>query len=374
MAPVRGLCVAAGIATAGIVGTARADVRIAVAGPITGQYAAFGEQMKRGAELAVKDINATGGVNGQPLSLTIADDACDPKQAVAVASQLATSGVVFVDGHYCSGSSIPASQIYSEAGVLEISPASNSSKLTEQGLKNVFRTCGRDDVQGVFTAGYIVDNQHAQRVAIVHDQTTFGKGLADEVKRQLNKRGAQEAMYEAISQGDRDFSALITKMKSANIDLVYYGGYHTEAGLLVRQAREQGLAAVLMSGSALVDRQFWAITGPTGEGTLITFAPDARKQPAAAGAVREFEAQGYAPEGFTLYTYAAVQVFAEAARRAGSTQLVRLEQALHGGTYDTVLGPLTFDDKGDVKDFRYCVYKWHDGRYDELYCPPSPGG
>ena len=173
---------------------------------------------------------------------------------MAVANQLTTQGVVFVDGHYCSGSSIPASQIYSEAGVLEISPASNSSKLTEQGLKNVFRTCGRDDVQGVFTAGYILDNQHAQRVAIVHDQTTFGKGLADEVKRQLNKRGVQEAMYEAISQGDRDFSALITKMKSANIDLVYYGGYHTEAGLLVRQAREQGLAATLMSGSALVDR------------------------------------------------------------------------------------------------------------------------
>src|SRR3954451_15088818 len=120
-------------------------------------------------------------------------------------------------------------------------------------------------------------------------------------------------MYEVISQGDRDFSALITKMKSANIDLVYYGGYHTEAGLLVRQAREQGLTATLMSGSALVDRQFWAITGPTGEGTLITFAPDARKQPAAAEAVREFEAQGYAPEGFTLYTYAAVRVFAEAA-------------------------------------------------------------
>ena len=161
MAPVRGLCVVAALATAGSVGTAHADVRIAVAGPITGQYAAFGEQMRRGAELAVRDINAKGGVNGQPLSLAIADDACDPKQAVAVANQLTTQGVVFVDGHYCSGSSIPASQIYSEAGVLEISPASNSSKLTEQGLKNVFRTCGRDDVQGVFTAGYIVDNQHA---------------------------------------------------------------------------------------------------------------------------------------------------------------------------------------------------------------------
>ena len=374
MAPVRGLCVVAALATAGSVGTARADVRIAVAGPITGQYAAFGEQMKRGAELAVRDINAKGGVNGQPALAHHRRRRLRPEAGRGRRQPAHHPGRRVRRRPLLLRQLDPGLADLQRGGRAQISPASNSSKLTEQGLKNVFRTCGRDDVQGVFTAGYIVDNQHAKRVAIVHDQTTFGKGLADEVKRQLNKRGAQEAMYEAISQGDRDFSALITKMKSANIDLVYYGGYHTEAGLLVRQAREQGLAATLMSGSALVDRQFWAITGATGEGTLITFAPDARKQPAAAEAVREFEAQGYAPEGFTLYTYAAVQVFAEAARRAGSTQLERLEQALHGGTYDTVLGPLTFDDKGDVKDFRYCVYKWHDGRYDEFYCPPGPGG
>src|SRR3954449_12046940 len=160
MAPVLRLCVVAALATAGSVGTARADVRIAVAGPITGQYAAFGEQMKGGGELAVRDSNTKGGVNGQPLSLTIADDACDPKQAVAVANQLANRGVMFVDGHFCSSSSIPASGVYHDEDVLQITPASTNPKLTEQGLKNVFRTCGRDDVQGAFAAGYIVDNQH----------------------------------------------------------------------------------------------------------------------------------------------------------------------------------------------------------------------
>ena len=360
--------------TVALATAAHADVTVAVAGPVTGQYAVFGEQMKRGAELAVKDLNAKGGLNGQKLQLRVGDDACDPKQAVAVANQLVNQGVVFVDGHFCSSSSIPASQVYNEEGVLQISPASTNPKLTEQGFKNVFRTCGRDDVQGTFAADYVVDHKLGDKVAIVQDQSQYGKGLADEFKKELNKRGAKEMTYEAVSQGDKDFSALITKIKGMGAKLIYYGGYHTEAGLLVRQARGQGLAATLMSGSALVDRQFWAITGPTGEGTLITFAPDARKRPAAAEVVREFEAQGYEPEGFTLYTYAAVQAFAEAARRAGSTKLEDLERALHGGTYDTVLGPLTFDDKGDVKDFRYCVYKWHNGRYDEFYCPPPTGG
>jgi len=350
---------------------ARADIPIAVAGPMTGQYAVFGEQMRRGAEMAVRDINAEGGIDGQRLALTIGDDACDPRQAVALANQLANRGVVFVDGHWCSGSSIPASQVYDEGGVLMITPASNNSKLTEQGLKNVLRTCGRDDIQGTFAADYVVDQQRAKRIAIIHDQSTFGKGLADEFKKALNKRGTQEVMYDAVTQGDKEFGALITRLKGAGVDLVYYGGYHTEAGLITRQAREQGLGATLMSGSTLIDRQYWAIAGQTGEGTLMTFSPDPRKRPAAAGVAKAFEAEGYSPEGFTLYTYAAVQVFADAARLAGSTRLDALEKALRDGTYETVLGPIAFDDKGDVKDFRYCVYRWHDGRYEEFYCPQA---
>ena len=140
-------------------GAAWADVTIATAGPMTGQYAVFGEQMKRGAEMAVKDINAKGGVNGEQLVLKIGDDACDPKQAVAVANQFVNDGVKFVAGHFCSGSSIPASAVYNEEGILQISPASTNPKLTEQGFDNVFRTCGRDDVQGIYAANYVVDNK-----------------------------------------------------------------------------------------------------------------------------------------------------------------------------------------------------------------------
>src|SRR5918911_1985022 len=246
MRSLRALLLGAAGATA-LATAAHADVTVAVAGPITGQYAVFGEQMKRGADLAVKDLNAKGGIKGQKLALQSGDDACDPKQAVAVANQLVNQGVVFVDGHFCSSSSIPASGVYHDEGILQITPASTNPKLTEQGFNNVFRTCGRDDVQGTYAANYVVDHKLGDKVAVVQDQSQYGKGLADEFKKQLNKRGAKELTYEAVNQGDKDFGALITKLKSIGAKLIYYGGYHTEAGLLVRQGADRGPHAPPMS-------------------------------------------------------------------------------------------------------------------------------
>ena len=263
-------------------------IQIATAGPMTGQYASFGEQMRRGAEMAIQDINAAGGVMGQKLALSIGDDACDPKQAVAVANKFVSDGIVFVAGHFCSGSSIPASKVYTEENILQISPASTNPKLTEEGGDNVFRTCGRDDQQGIVAGNYLVDKFKGKKIAILHDKTAYGKGLADETKKQLNKRGVEEAMYEAYTAGEKDYSAIVTKMKGAGIDLFYLGGYHTEAGLMVRQAREQGYGVQLVSGDALVTDEYWKITGPAGEGTLMTFSPDPRKDPAAAGVVKKF--------------------------------------------------------------------------------------
>ncbi len=331
-------------------GAAWADIVIATAGPMTGQYAAFGEQMKRGAEMAVKDINAAGGVNGEQLVLKIGDDACDPKQAVAVANSFVNEEVVFVAGHFCSSSSIPASAVYNEEGILQISPASTNPQLTEQGFENVFRTCGRDDVQGIYAANYVVDQKAATKVAILHDKSAYGQGLADEFKKQLNTRGVQEVMYEAITQGDKDFSALITKMKGAGVELIYLGGYHTEGGLIVRQSREQGFNAKLMSGDAFVTEEFWQITGDTGEGTMMTFAPDPRKSPAATEVVARFKETGYEPEGYTLYTYAAIQAFVDAVKTAGSAEAEGVAKALKEGNFATVLGPIAFNDKGDVEE------------------------
>jgi branched-chain amino acid transport system substrate-binding protein len=347
-------------------GTAQADIVIATAGPMTGQYAAFGEQMQKGAEQAVKDLNAAGGVLGEQLVLEVGDDACDPKQAVAVANQMVNAGVVLMAGHFCSGSSIPASTVYNEEGILQISPASTNPQLTEQGFDNVFRTCGRDDQQGQVAANYVIDNNVGSSVAVIHDKTAYGKGLADEFKKQLNARGVDEAMYEAITAGDKDFTALITKMKQAGVDLIYLGGYHTEAGLITRQAREQGLEAVMMSGDALVTDEYWSITGDTGQGTLMTFSPDPRKNEAAAPVVEEFQAQGYDPEGYTLYTYATIQIWADAVEKAGTTDLDAVLEQLHGNQFETVLGTVGFDDKGDVTGDNYVLYQWDNGEYNEI--------
>ncbi len=344
---------------------AQAEIVIGVAGPITGQYATFGDQMKRGAELAVADINAAGGLNGEPVRLVVGDDACDPKQAVAVANQMVNEGAVFVAGHFCSGSSIPASAVYYEEGILQISPASTNPTLTEQGFDNVFRTCGRDDQQGMVAGAYIAENFAGASVAVVHDKTAYGKGLADETKAALNALGIEEVLYEAYTAGEKDYSALVSKLKEARVDVLYVGGYHTEAGLMVRQMREQGMDTQLISGDALVTNEYWAITGDAGEGTLMTFGPDPRNFETAAEIVERFRAGGYEPEGYTLYTYAAVQVFVDAVGRAGMDLDGKIAD-IKANSFDTVIGPLSFDEKGDIEQTAYVFYEWNDGTYAEM--------
>ena len=345
-------------------GSAIADIKISTVGPMTGQYASFGEQMKRGAEMAVNDINAAGGVLGQKLQLLVEDDACDPKQAVAAANKLVSEGVAFVAGHFCSGSSIPASDVYAEENVLQISPASTNPQLTERGMANVFRVCGRDDQQGVVAGTFLADTFKGKKVAILHDKTAYGKGLADETKKNMNAAGLKEAMYEAYTAGEKDYSALISKMKAAGIDVFYVGGYHTEAGLMIRQAHEQGYKPQLVSGDALVTDEYWKITGDAGAGTLMTFSPDPRKNEAAAPLVKRFRDGNYEPEGYTLYTYGAIQAWAQAAEKAGSVETDSLIKALKSEKFNTVLGSIGFDDKGDVTAPGYVWYVWGDGQYD----------
>jgi branched-chain amino acid transport system substrate-binding protein len=357
------LAAVAALTVAGF-GAAKADITIATAGPMTGQYATFGEQMKNGAEMAVADINAAGGVLGQKLKLLIEDDACDPKQAVAVANKMASEAVVFVAGHFCSGSSIPASQVYEEENILQISPASTNPKLTEQGFPNVFRTCGRDDQQGIVAGNYIADHFKGKKIAILQDKTAYGKGLADETKKQLNERGVKEAMYEAYTAGEKDYSALVSKLKGEGIDVIYLGGYHTEAGLIIRQAHDQGYKPQLISGDALVTDEYWKITGPTGEGTLMTFSPDPRKNPVAAPVVERFRAKGIEPEGYVLYTYGAIQAWADAVEKAGTTDTAKVAAILKADKFDTVLGEIGFDKNGDVTAPGYVFYVWKDGKYD----------
>ncbi|OJW20123.1 MAG: branched chain amino acid ABC transporter substrate-binding protein [Rhodospirillales bacterium 69-11] len=356
-----------GIALTLAAAPAQAQVHIATVGPMTGEYAAFGQQMKAGAEQAVADINKAGGINGQKLVLDVGDDACDPKQAVSVANQMAAKGVKFVAGHFCSGSSIPASKVYQEEGILQISPASTNPAYTDKGGWNTFRVCGRDDEQGKVAGKYLADHFKNDKIAILNDNSAYGKGLADETKKALNAAGVQEALYAAYTPGEKDYSSLVSRLKQAGVSVIYVGGYHTEAGLIIRQAKEQGMKATLVGGDALVTNEFWQIAGDAGTGTMMTFSPDPRLNKAAADVVKEFKDKKVDPEGYVLYTYGAIQVWADAAKKAKTFDPKKLAETLKAsGNWPSVLGNVSFDKKGDVTGGGYVMYVWKNGSYAQM--------
>jgi branched-chain amino acid transport system substrate-binding protein len=352
-------------------GLARAeDITIAVAGPMTGAVASIGEQIRRGAELAAEAINKNGGVNGKTIKISIQDDACDPKQAVAIANRILSAGIKFVDGHACSGSSIPAAEIYGENNILMMSPASSAPKLTDDAAKNgyttVMRLYGRDDAQGRFIGPWIKEKYGTKKIAILHDKSAYGKGLADVVKEDLNKAGVKEVLYEGINAGEKDYTAVVNRLKSAGVEFLYFGGYHTEAGLIKRQAGDQNYQFQLMMGDSLATPEFWSVAGPAGEGTLFTFPPDARENEAAKAALEQFKQINFTPEGFTLFSYAVVQAIAGGIAKANSTDPVAVAKVLRTTSVDTVVGPVSFDEKGDVKNPRYDINVWKNGQYSKL--------
>jgi branched-chain amino acid transport system substrate-binding protein len=346
--------------------TARAEILIGVAGPMTGKDAWFGEQMERGAAQAVADLNAAAGVLGQQVQLITVDDFCDPEQAVAAARKLVSNGVIFVDGHYCSGASIPASEVYEAAGVLMISPTSSNPMLTELGRANVFRVLNRDDANGIVVGNYLADHWSGEEIAILHDDTTFGKGVAGEVKKNLNRRGVTEAIYQAYVPGQSNYGAEIDWLQAADIAVAFIGGYHTEVALMARAAGDHGYRLQLIAAVGLGSEEFGLIGGPAADGTLFVDQPDARGRAEAAPVVERFRASHYEPEGYTLYAYAAVQVWAQAAEKAGSLELEAMIPALRQHRFDTVLGPIDFDEKRDLTVQNPVWYVWRDGTYVPL--------
>jgi branched-chain amino acid transport system substrate-binding protein len=353
------LAVAASLAVAG---SAAAEIKVGVVGPITGGSAAFGAQLKKGAEQAVEDINAAGGILGEKIELSVGDDRADPKEGVSAANKFVGDGVKFVIGHFNSGVTIPASEVYNENGMLMISPAATNPKVTDRKLWNVFRTCGRDDQQGLVAAEYLAKNYKGKRVAIVHDKTTYGQGLADETRKAMNAKGLKEIFYEGVNKDDKDFSALVSKLKAAKPDLVYWGGLHDTGGLIVRQATDGGLKAKFMGADGIASDEFAVIAGPGAEGTLMTFPPDPRNRAEAKDTVAKFRAKGFDPEAYTLYSYAALQIIKQAAEAVKSLDTKKVAAEINSGkVFKTVLGDLKYDKKGDVTRLDYTVYTWKKG-------------
>ncbi len=350
---------------------AQDDIMVAGVGPLTGSEATFGEQLKRGATLAVDNINAKGGLLGKKIKITFEDDACDPKQAVAAANKVVGAKVVAVFGHYCSSSSIPASAVYQQAGnIIQISPASTNPRFTDEAAtkkwRHVFRTVGRDDLQGTVAGRWLAANFKGKKIAIIHDKSTYGEGLAKETKKALNAAGVKEAVYDSYTKGDKDFAPVLSKLKAAGVDVIYVGGYDTEAGLMLRQAKDMGYNVPFISGDAQATDNVWKIAGDAAKNLRFTFNPDYRKNPAAKEVVAQFAAAKYDPEGYTLTAYAAVEVWAQAVAKAKSVKMADVAKNIHNQTFKTVIGTLNYDNKGDLKNAEYVWFTFDNGKYVEL--------
>ncbi|KFX70026.1 leucine ABC transporter substrate-binding protein [Pseudomonas taeanensis MS-3] len=335
-------------------------IKIGLAGPVTGAVAQYGEMQFVGAKMAIEQINKAGGVNGSMLEGVVYDDACDPKQAVAVANKIVNDEVKFVVGHLCSSSTQPASDIYEDEGILMISPASTSPDITSRGYELIFRTIGLDSLQGPTAGNYIADHVKPKNVAVLHDKQQYGEGIATAVKQTLESKGVKVSLFEGLNAGDKDFSAMISKLKQAGVDFVYYGGYHPELGLLLRQSSEKGLKVGFMGPEGVGNKEISAIAGPASEGMLVTLPKSFDQDPKNQALVAAFKAKNEDPTGpFVFPAYAAVQVIAEGIQKAGDTDTAKVAAALRANTFDTPTGALSFDAKGDLKDFSFVVYQWH---------------
>ena len=354
------LIAAAGLAAAG---AAQADTIIGVAAPMSGSFAIFGAEMTDGAAQAIADINAAGGINGALLALQAMDDKCDPKTADAVANQLAGKGAVMVVGHLCLGASLAAASVYVANRIVEISPGTTWPDYTDKRPgAGIYRLAGRDDQQGVVAGQAIVRRFAGKAVAVIDDRSPYGKTLADATRRAMNAAGKREAFTEEYDQGQRDFTALAERLQAANIGVVYIGGYPTEAGLIAQQIRAVGLDTVIIGPDTLVTNEYRDVAGDAAEGTLVTYPPDARQNPGAADVVAAFRARGVEPEGYVLPSYAAVEVWAAAAKAAGSNSYDAVVKAMDGGEFTTVIGKLSFDAKGDMSLPGFVLYEWRGGR------------
>ena len=348
-------------------GAGAADIVIGFANPLIGPYASSAARNRFAVELAIHDLNDQGGVLGQEVAVITVNDACGVARAAAAAQELVNAGVPFVVGHFCSHSSLMAAAIYEAADVLMITPSSTHPRLTEEGRRNVFRLHGRDDRQGQLAGDFLADGWPDKAIAILHDGSIYGEGLAAETRKRLRQWGVTEAIYDAYTPGAMDYSALVSRLQRAGIDVLYIGGYGPDAGLIVRTARQRGDDRLQPIGSdGFGMDEFWIVAGLAGEGTIFTDRPDVRGQPEAAAVLAEFRARGLGPRPFGIGAYAAVQVWAQAVERAGSVDLAAVAGALRHGRFDTVLGRVAFDDRGDLTGAAWQWQVWTNGDHKPL--------
>lgn len=347
--------------------SARSDLLVVSVGPTTGQFAELGEQVRQGAQQAVDDINAQGGLNGEKLIFEMVDDQCEDDEALATANRLTGRGAALVVGHFCSRSSITASPVYAESKIIQISPATSNPRFTdERPGPGIFRTYGRSDQQGAIIGKMLADKFGVANIAIAQDGTAYGKGLAEATRSALSGAGKKERIYEQIEPGQNDYSDLIDKLRQSEVDVLFFSGYHNEAAVIARQLRSSGLNTQLIAGDSLFTDDFWLAAGSAGEGTIVAASPDPRNLPANTPLSVRFREKNVEPEGYVYYAYAAVEAWAEAVRAAGSSEFDAVIEKLASEPYETVLGEISFDEKGDVDIPAFVFYQWQDGNLSVL--------
>ncbi|WAI81362.1 MULTISPECIES: branched-chain amino acid ABC transporter substrate-binding protein [Achromobacter] len=353
------LGVAAGLTFAA--GAHAQTIKIGVVGPTTGAVTQYGDMVREGVDTAIERINAAGGVNGKKLEAVVIDDGCEPKQGPVAANRVVNSKIGFVVGHVCSGATIAAADIYNNEGVVMVTPSATAPAVTDgKNYEFIFRTIGRDDQQGPAAAQFILEKIKPKKAAVLHDKQSYGQGIATAVKNDLEKGGVPVAIFEGVNAGDSDYSAVITKLKAQGVDFVYYGGYHPEMGLLLRQAAEQGVKAKWMGPEGTGNPDINAIAGDAVEGMLLTLPADFTQNAANADIVKAFEAKKRNPGGaFQMTAYAATQVIADGIKGAGSDDPTKVAKYLHANSFDTPIGKVSWNKQGDLTNFKFDVFTWH---------------
>ncbi|NLX17679.1 MAG: branched-chain amino acid ABC transporter substrate-binding protein [Desulfobulbus sp.] len=358
------LCLVAGLFCAMVTSTQAADaVKIGLMGPLTGAWAGEGQEMKQVVGLLAEELNQQGGVNGKKVEILNEDDAGDPRQASLAANRLATQGVVAVIGTYGSAITEATQNIYDEAGVIQVANGSTAIRLSEKGLASFFRTCPRDDEQGkVATA--TIRKLGFKKVAIIHDSTSYAKGLAEETRTNLKNENIPVVFFDALTPGERDYNTILTKMKAADPDFVFFTGYYPEAGLLLRQKKEMGWAVPFMGGDAVNNPELVKIAGTAAAEGFLFLTPPLPKDldtPEARAFVAAFEKKfGNAPRSiYPVLAGDGFRVIIEAIKGTGSTDPVKVSTYLKKSLKDFpgLTGKISFNDKGDRVGEVYRVYK-----------------
>ena len=350
-------------------GLAADTIKLGIAGAHSGDLASYGLPSVKAAELVVKDINARGGILGKKVELLIEDDACKPEMATNTATKLVSKKVDIVMGHICSGATKAALGIYNDARIIVMSPSATNPELTQSGqYPNFFRTIASDDAQAKLEVDFAVNRLKVKTIAILHDKGDYGKGLAEYARKfAAATKNVKVVLYEGITPGAVDYSAIVQKIKQSGAEAVIYGGYHPEAASIVSQMRKKGMKTIFISDDGVKDITFIKVAGKNAEGVYATGPKDTSKNPMAIAANEAHKkTYGSDPGAFYLNAYAATQAILNAIQKAKSTDYIKVSNALHTYAVDTPLGKIKFDKKGDAIGAGFTMYQVRNGVYVEV--------